>query len=188
MWHEWETEKTRPYQVINISTDRYPLTFFVLRLMELASDAMPSVDLHGRSKQVLDWFDSHAERVEGYVHADSDPRLDERREFAKDALRSAVRRDEVAEDYEIIGRELSEVRISTLKAEVYTAAFSSNTVERLFERAGACVVLPEDAADAPRERAIHRLEHKGFLTDTPENAAKLLCTDQWRTVGLGSVE
>ena len=59
----------------------------------------------------------------------SDPPLEQRRELATEALRSAVHRDEVTEDYEVIGRELSETRISALKSEVYAAAFSGNSVE-----------------------------------------------------------
>ena len=104
------------------------------------------------------------------MRAELDPTLEQRREFARETLRSAVRMDEVAEDYEIIGRELSETRVSALKSEVYDAAFSENSVERLFKRAGVFLYLSGDAADAPEERVIAQLVGKGFLTDTPEGA------------------
>ena len=170
LWQEWESEGAMPNQTFSISPEQYPLMLFTLRLIELSSDATSSVDLQGRSKQVLDWFTSHAESIEGYVRADLAVTLQQRRELAEEALRAAVRSDEVAEDYEIIGRELSAGRVSTLRSEVYAVAFSSNSVEQLFERAGARLHLPEDAADAPAERGMRRLAHKGFLTDTPDGA------------------
>ena len=64
LWQDWETESAEPYEVISISTEQYPLTFFTLRLIEQASDAMPSFDLRGKSKQILDWFSSNAESIE----------------------------------------------------------------------------------------------------------------------------
>ena len=168
IWQEWETELARPLQTMSILSERYPLMFFVLRLMDLASDSMRSVNLCGRSQRVLDWFTNNVGSIEHFVHADLGPTLQERREFAEGALLDAVHEDEVAEDYEIIGRELSAARVSTLKSDVYAATFSSNSVERMFERAGLRIYLSGDNSDAPKERTIHRLEHKGYLTDTPD--------------------
>ena len=170
LWQEWETEHARPLQSISISSERYPLMWFTLRLMELSSDTMPRVDLHGKSQQVLNWFTKHVESIGCYVHADLSLTLQRRRERATEALRSAVRRDEVAEDCDIISRELSAARVSALKSDVYAAACSSNSVERLFDRSDVRLYLPGDAADAPRERAIQQFEHKGFLTDTPDGS------------------
>ena len=170
MWEEWDTEGAEPYQVVAIAPDQYPLMFFSLRLMELSSNAMPILDLHGRAQRALDWFINNSESVGAYVRAGLDPTSEQRREFATEALRSAVHRDEVAEDYEIIGRELSATRVSAFKSEVYEAACSENSVERVFQRASVSLSLPADAADAPEERVIARLERKGFLTDTPEAA------------------
>ena len=170
MWEEWDTEGAEPYQVVAIAPDQYPLMFFSLRLMELSSNAMPILDLHGRAQRALDWFINNSESVGAYVRAGLDPTSEQRREFATEALRSAVHRDEVAEDYEIIGRELSATRVSAFKSEVYEAACSENSVERVFQRASVSLSLPGDAADAPEERVIARLERKGFLTDTPEAA------------------
>ena len=182
LWQEWETEGSVPYQAIGILPERYPLLFFTLRLMELSSDTMPTFDLHGRAQQALDWFINNSESVGAHVRAGLDPPLEQRRELATEALRSAVHRDEVTEDYEVIGRELSETRISALKSEVYAAAFSGNSVERLFRRAGVFLYLSGDTADAPEERVIAQLEGKGFLTDTPEGALTgyaPLKGDQW---------
>ena len=127
LWEEWETEGALPYQAIGISTDRYPLLFLALRLMELSSDTMPTLNLHGRAGRALDWFGNNWELVGPYVQAQLDLTLDQRRDYAIEALQSAVRNDEVAEDYEIIGRELSDTRVSALKLEVYAAAFSGNS-------------------------------------------------------------
>ncbi len=170
LWQEWETEDALPYQTIGISTERYLMLFFALRLMELSSDTMPTFDLHGRAQRALDWFINNSESIEAYVRAELVPTLEQRREFATESLRSAVRRDGLAEDYEVIGLELNATRVSTLNSEVYAAAFSENSVERLFERAGVSLHLSGDAADAPEERVIMQLVHKGFFTDTPEGA------------------
>ncbi len=170
LWQEWETEDALPYQTIGISTERYPMLFFALRLMELSSDTMPIFGLHGRAQRVLDWFINNSESIGAYVRAELVPTLEQRREFATESLRSAVRRDGLAEHYEVIGLELSATRASALNSEVYAAAFSENSVERLFARAGVSLDLSRDAADAPEERVIMQLVPKGFFTDTPEGA------------------
>ena len=170
LWQEWEMESAEPYQTIGISTERYPLLFFALRLIELSSDTMPMFDLHGRARQVLDWFINNSDSVGTYVCAELDPTLEQRRELATDALHFAVRRDEVSEDYEIIGRDLSETRISRFKSEVYSAAFTGNAIERWFQQAGSRLQLSGDSDDVPEERVIRDLVHKGFLTNTPEGA------------------
>lgn len=169
VWQEWETERARPYQAMSIMSERYPLMFFVLRLMDLASDPMRNFGLRGRSQRVLDWFTNNVESIEQFVHDSLASDLADRRELARRALLAAVREDEIAEDYEIIGRELSTARVSALRSDV-DAAFSNNSVERLFERAGAHVDLSADAADAPMERVIRQWEHKGFFTESPDGA------------------
>ncbi len=170
LWQDWETEGEMPNRTFSILPEQYPLLLYTLRLIELSSDTMSSVNLRGRSKQVLDWFTNHAESLDGYVRADLELSVQQSREFAEEALKAAVRRDDEAHDYEIIGRELSATRLSTFKSEVCAAAFSSNSVERLFDRAGARLHLPEDAADAPSERGVRPWGHKGSFTETPEGA------------------
>ena len=154
-----------------MSIERYPLTFFALRLLELSSAEIPTLDFQGRAQQVLDWFNANWESVGAYVPDEPDLTLEQRREFAAEALLSAVRRDEVAEDYDIIGREISATRVSAFKSDVYSAAISGNPVEQWFKRTGAFLHLPSYAADAPAEhQVVPQLMHKGFLTDTPETA------------------
>ena len=169
-WDEWETENAQPYQTIGIVLERYPLMFFTLRLVELSSETMESFDLHGRAQRALDWFIDNSEQVGDYVRAEIDPTLDQRLKFAKEALSSAIRRDKIAEDYEIIGRVLSVDRVIAFTSDVYAAAFTSNSLERLFEEAGAFLYLAIGAESVPRERGSHELLPKGSLTDTPENA------------------
>ena len=170
VWQEWETEGARPYRTMSIISERYPLMFFILRLMDLASDSMRIFGLHGRSQRVLDWFTNNVGSIEEFVHRDQDPDLEERRELARRSLLAAVREDELAEDYEIINREISAARVSTFRSEVYDAAFSSNSVEQLFERADACSYLAGDAADAPEEGRVYQWGHKGSFTETPDGA------------------
>ena len=182
LWQEWETEGALPYQTIGMSPERYPLMFFMLRLIELSSDTKPTLDLHGRAQRALEWFINNWESVGAYVRAELDPPLEQRREFATEALRSAVHRDEVAEDYKVIERGLSETRVSDLKSDVYAAAFSGNSVERLFKRAGVFLYLSGDADDSPEERVFTQLVHKGSLMDTPEGALTRYAPpkgDQW---------
>ncbi len=170
MWGEWEREGAEPYQVISILPERYPLMFCTLRLMELSSETMPTFDLRGRAKRVLDWFVKNSEFVGAYVRAELDLTLEQRSEFVTEALRSAVRRDEVAEDYEIIGRELSTDRVSALKSDVYEEAFSVNMVELLFRRARAFLYISSNSDDSPEERDFRQLMPKAYFTDTPEGA------------------
>ncbi len=170
LWEEWETEGAVPYRATMILTERYPLMFFILRLMELSSDTMPTFDLHGRAQRALDWFIDNSEEVGDYVRTELDLTLEQRRGLSTEALSSAVRRDEVKEDYEIIGRELSETRISAFKSDVYTSAFSGNSVEKLFARAGVSLHLSADAANVPEELRFKQFVPKGYLTDTPEDA------------------
>jgi len=170
VWQEWETEGAEPYQTFGVVIERYPLTFFTLRLMELSSDNMSAFDLHGKAERTLDWFSNNAQSVGSFVRAESEVTLEQRREFATKALRSAVRRDETAEDYEIIGRELSETRVSTFRTAVYTGAASNDTVERLFKQVGAFHHFAADSDNSPRERVFNELAPKAPFTDTPAGA------------------
>ena len=169
-WEEWEMEGAPRHQPTRVVMEQYPWLFFALRLMELSSEPLPTLDLHGRAQRTLEWFLNNAESVEAFVQAEPEPALEQRREFATESLRSAVRRDEITEDYEIIARGLSETRITAFTAQVYGAASSSNLIERLFEQAGASLHVAGDDPDGPEERILSRLEHKGFLTDSPADS------------------
>ena len=168
LWSEWEMEGSFGEARL-MSTEQYPLTFFTVRLMELVVNQTPALDLHGSAKQVLGWFITNSERLEKNVSVEPAATGEQRRELATDTLWAAVRRDEVAEDYEIIGRAISADSVSDFKSDVYAAAFAENPVERLFERAGAFSYLSADAAGGPAERSLHHLYLKAFLADSPEN-------------------
>ena len=67
LWSEWEWEGAEPGIVRTLSSERYPLTFFAVRLMELSSDDMPLIDLHGTASQALSWFELNADRLLPFV-------------------------------------------------------------------------------------------------------------------------
>ena len=74
----------------------YALRFFSVRLLELASDTMPALNLEGRAWLVLRWFEGNAGQFERHLRGVGDIDLQRRRELALGALRDAVRRDEEA--------------------------------------------------------------------------------------------
>ena len=170
-WFEWETEGADNFEVRTLRLERYPLTLFAVCLMELSNESMPALDLQGSAQQALSWFENNAARLENHVREVPALTVEKRREFATAALRAAVRGDEVAEDHMIIGRELSEDRVSTFVSEVYAGAFATNFIERLFDWAGASLYLTSDANGRPDERGFHRLEPKAAFSTMPDNAA-----------------
>ena len=169
-WPEWEMEGSSGYESRWLNPERYPLAFFAVRLMELSGEITPTIDLHGNAKRVLDWFEQNSELLERYVKDELGLTNETRRESAANALRAAVHRDEVAEDYEIIQRQLSEERISNFTSDVYGTAFGENPVERVFGRSGAFLYLVRDADGGPEELLYRDLAPKGFLADVPEDA------------------
>ena len=89
--------------------------------------------------------------------------LEERREFAVEALRLAVRVDEVAEEYNIINRQLSPERVSAFIEGVRSATTQNNVVEQVFQSSGAFRSLPNGTVSCPAERGWNRLEPKGYF-------------------------
>ena len=169
MGMDWEREGARSFQVYSIKPEQYPLTFFAIRLLELITDDMPPLNVHGHAGQVLSWFEANIERLEPYV-ADPDRDMEERRNLAVDALQRAVRADGVAEEHDIISRNLSENRLAGFAASVYAGAFSNNAVENIFRRSDSFLYLPSDADGAPEERGIRQFEQKVFLAEEREGA------------------
>ena len=170
-WFEWEREGADNFEArLYVQPDKYPLTLFAVRLMEISDEPMQTLDLRGSAQQVLSWFENNAGGLEKYVRGVPDLSVEERRILAADALRAAVRRDEVEADNEIIGRELSADRLSTFESDVYAAAFTTNSIEKLFEWAGASRYLQSDADEGPDERGIREFVAKGFLAEVPEGA------------------
>ena len=166
---DWDMEGTPSFLARPIAPERYPLTFFTVRLMDLSTTEPPDLSLQGRATQVSAWFVQNSERLATHVVDDADVTKEQRRQLATAALRAAERRDEVAQDYQIIGRELSVDRVSTFKSEVYTTAFAENPLEQLFKQAGAYGSLSGEAEAAPQERSFRELVPKGFLTESPED-------------------
>ena len=170
LWSDWEMEGASGFEARSIAPEQYPLTFFTVRLLELNTTEPADLDLQGRATQVSGWFMQNAERLGIHVADEAGVTREQRRQLATEALRSAEQRDEVAEDYEIISRELSVDRISAFKSDVYTAAFNDNPVEQLFKQVGASESLQGVSEPVPQERGFQQLERKGFLTESPDNA------------------
>ncbi|MCY3918482.1 MAG: hypothetical protein OXG38_01590 [Chloroflexi bacterium] len=169
LWLDWDTKRDGDFGRQSVDRQRYPLTYFSVRLLELATSQMPTLDLHGSAEQVLNWFTVNSEGLERHVRADPDTSMEQRREVAMGALRDAVRRDDVAEDERIIQRELSAERIAAFKAGVYASAFMPNTIERIFARADAFLYLSSGHEDAPL-RGTREFIPKGPLAVSPERA------------------
>ena len=162
-WSEWEWEGAEPGVVQVMAPEQYPLTFFVVRLMELSSDTMPGPNLHGSAGRVLNWFESNSDRLLQFVSDRPDATREEQRAWASRALREAVKIDEVAEDNRVIESSLSSERVSFFKSEVYANAFGADPVERIFEGSGAFWYLPTGSESSPEERGYTNFESKGFL-------------------------
>ena len=169
-WMDWEMEGAENMELRKPIPHQYPLTWFTFRLMELSAEPNQTLDLHGSAWLALRWFEKDSVRLAVHLSSVPAPTIEKRREYATAALRAAARKDDVAHDYEIIRYDLSDERISAFEAEVYTAALASNSIERLFERAGACVDLQRDSEAGPDECRIHGIESKVFLADVSETA------------------
>ena len=181
-WSEWEWEGTESGVVRTLSPERYPLTFFAIRLMELSSDEMPALDLHGTANQILSWFKSNADRLLHFVSEQPGTTGDQRREWAAEALMAAVRTDEANEENRIITSELSTEWVASFKSGVYETALGADSVERLFERSGAFLYLTGNTAPIPEEKGYFELVPKAFLADMPAGGRisyESLKGDQW---------
>ena len=182
IWSEWETEGIPNGRAYSISPGRYPLTFFSLRLMELPLNPVPVLDLQGYAQQVHEWFVNNSERLERFLPPDSDPIPTNRIEIATAALQSAIQRDVVTADLDIIQRELSEERIATFKSEVISASLPPNHIEQIFQRSDSYDHLRSDSEIKTEEYVIAKLINRGFMAETPEGARNRytqITGDQW---------
>ena len=116
----------------------------------------------------MNWFTTNSTRLESHVRSELEPGSEQQRELAIRVLEQAVRRDEVAQDYEIIRRPLSSERISNFTSSLYAAAFSSNSVEQILAQAGALTHLISGADGAPPERGFSQLERKAWFAEEME--------------------
>ena len=141
-----------------------------MRLLELSGNINEPLNMHGSAKRVLDWFVTNSERLANSLPDDPSTTKEQRREAATAILSAAVRLDEIEADREIIRCGLSEEKISEFKSDAYAATFAENSVERLFEHAGAFLYLASDADVGTQERVVAVRERKGFLADLPMDA------------------
>ena len=169
-WHDWEMRDGPPGQAIMVSPERYPLTFFAVRLMELVDGDTPILNLRGHARQTLNWFLTNAEGLEPFVQATPPVNARQRRENAIEFLRNAVRVDDAEDDARIIGHELSNRKVAAFQASVNAAWQETNAVERVFTEAGATRHIDDGSDAVPSVRGVNQLVPKAFFVDPPEGA------------------
>jgi len=168
LWTDWEMEGAGNAEVRSVDPLRYPFTFFVPRLLELATANMPALDLGGRATVVLDWFEVNSQRLAPHAAAAPDQTMTERRDFAAHALRSAVRRDAAMEDAAVIDLKLDTKKVETFAEGVRASARATNIVQRVFARAGALLHTGGSKEAGPAPRVMSRLELKAVFAEVPK--------------------
>ena len=114
-WTEWDRQDSgQETGLISVSPEKYPFTFFAIRMMEIVTDTKPNINLQGESQRTLDWFTNNSVRLERHVVADPGTTVQRRRELVVQALEEAVTADSIQADLDIIRWNLSEERISGL--------------------------------------------------------------------------
>ena len=112
-WTEWDRQDSgQETGLISVSPEKYPFTFFAIRMMEIVTDPKPTINLHGESQRTLDWFTNNSERLERHVAEGPGITIQRRRELVVETLEEAVINDSIQEDLNIIGWNLSEERMS----------------------------------------------------------------------------
>ena len=170
LWSEWDFEGSLPREVRQEHPEQYPLKSFAVRLIELSKEPIQTLGLRGNAQQVLDWFQTNSDGLTAHVRHVPDSTFEERRKLATDALRAAVRMDEAAHDYQIIGYKLSEGKVSAFQSKVHSVVSATNAIEPLLEWAGAVLDLPDDSSGGPYEQHLHDLLPKEIFADVPEDA------------------
>ena len=66
-WSDWEMDGALDFEGRNINPQRYPLTSFAIRFMEISNEHMEAPDFHGSAQQVLKWFEENIGPLEKYV-------------------------------------------------------------------------------------------------------------------------
>ena len=172
-WHDWEMRDGPPGQAIMVSPERYPLTFFAVRLMELIDDDTRTLNLRGHARQTLDWFLANAEQLEPFVQDTPPVNARQKRENVIAVLHNAVRIDDAEDDNRIIVRELSNDKVAAFQADVHSAMQEANAVERVFTEAGAIRHI-EAGSDAVLDvRVVNQLVPKAFFIE-PSDGDQIL--------------
>ena len=174
LWTNWEYEGAPPAVVRAIHAERYPLTFFAVRLLELSKSIDDSLYLHGNATRVLEWFTENGAHLEQQISANppgvsSEPTFGDRYQNAVATLQLAVRRDEISELRDIVDRELNSARIEDFIASVQVAAIRANPIEGVFQRVGAFSLVASSANDNPKERGLTELVPKAYLAEDSES-------------------
>ena len=166
LWRSWETEHVENLQPVRLSSERYPLTWFSIRLIELSEDPPLSFNLRGQAQRILAWFETNSGELEAYITESPHQTIGEKRTLALATLRAAVSADEVASDHAIINSELSEERVTAYKDKAYKSAFDTNSIKRIFERDGAVLRIRSDADQIPEERTFRDWPQKVFFANS----------------------
>ena len=169
LWHDWEIPDHLSSWSGSTSPERYPLTCFAVLLMEMAEDASLAVDLRGHAVQVLNWFAVHGQALEPFVRDTPTASAGQRREFATEALQRAVVHDEIEVEHDIISRSISADRVSGVKSGVQAGMLQADSVQQLFDQAGAFVCLEVDAVGLLPERGLRQLFPKAPFVDAAEH-------------------
>ena len=163
-WHHWDIPDHLSSWSGSLSPERYPLTCFAVLLMAMTEDATLTLNLRGNAQYVLVWFLANSDRLERFVRDTPSASAEQRREFATEVLKEAVRMDEKQEDLKIINRELSAERIGAFRDGVHRGMQKAGSVERMFEQAGALVRLVVGLIELP-ELGFSRLLPKAYFVD-----------------------
>ena len=174
LWENWEYEGGPPAVVRAIQPERYPLTFFAVRLLESSETVDDSLDLYGNAKRVLEWFLENGVHLEQQVRvnppsASPEPTFEDRYKNATATLQLAVRRDELSEMRDIASRKLDSARVQDFIASVQVAAIRANPIEGVFQRAGAFSLVSSTADDNPGERGLSELVPKAYFAEDSQS-------------------
>ena len=168
-WADWELEDAPNGEPVAVSTEKYPLTFFAVRIMELLEGPNANLNLRGDAQRILAWFLANAERWQHVVQLSPGTTIERQHQLAETALREAVRRDELEEDDETIRREISADRVAEFAADIRASAATSNYVERVFKDAGAFELVACGGRAQIAERRFARLIGKRFFVDPADH-------------------
>ena len=166
-WWGWDTPYRLSTSSDSLRLDRYPLTCFAVLLMDRVEDSTLSLNLRGNAQRVLGWFVDNAEGLEPFVRDTPVASAQQRREFAIQVLRAAVRTDEIEEDLKIISRGLSTERVGACRDGVHEGMARAASAQTMFEQAGALIRLPPGVIEV-RHLGIHKLFPKAFFVDPAE--------------------
>ena len=171
MWMEWAGEDENIMESLHSAATQYPLTWFTVRLMELCTDPNQTLGLHGSARRILTWFEENSAALRIHLRGVPELVIEERSEYAAAVLRATARKEqeeEVADDNRVVRADLSQERVSAFEADVYYGATRALTsIERLFERVGAFLILPSDSKVDIEKFQTRNTVPKVFLADLP---------------------